>query len=191
MRANRSRLLNAAGALALCSVIATATLCGGVLASAGTAWAHAVRVASDPGENAAVTEQPARVSATFNEPMQARFAAMTVLGPDGASWSDGGTEVDGAVISVGVRPGGPIGDYTVNYRATSADGHVVAGSWSYRLVAATAESEARTTLPAAPSVAAEPPATDAGAERRPMWPFVAAVSAILAAGAILAVRRRR
>ena len=50
--------------------------------------AHAARIASDPAENAALTESPPRVSATFNEAMQAEFAAMTVVGPDGNLWSD-------------------------------------------------------------------------------------------------------
>ncbi|MGB3355733.1 MAG: copper resistance CopC family protein, partial [Mycobacterium sp.] len=110
-------------------------LLAGALTQAGPAWAHATRIAGDPAENTELTEQPTRVSATFNEPMQPRFAAMTVIGPDGEQWSEGEPGVDGAVISVGVRPGGPAGEYTVNYRATSADGHVVTGSWSYRLIA--------------------------------------------------------
>ncbi len=68
--------------------------------------------------------------------MQHQFAAMTVVGPDGNLWSTGEPEVDGAVVSVGVRPLGPAGTYTVNYRATSADGHVVSGSWSFQLTVA-------------------------------------------------------
>ena len=40
------------------------------------------------------------------------------------------------VTSVGVRPLGPSGTYTVNYRVTSADGHVVSGSWPFRLTVA-------------------------------------------------------
>ncbi len=103
---------------------------------AGAAWAHAARIAGDPAENAQLAQQPARVTATFSEPMQSQFAAMTVIGPDGAQWSDGGPAVDGALISVAVRPGGPAGSYAVNYRATSADGHVVTGSWSYQLLTA-------------------------------------------------------
>ena len=39
----------------------------------------------------------------------------------------------GTVVSIGMRPLGPAGNYTVNYRVTSADGHVVAGSWSFQL----------------------------------------------------------
>ncbi|GJF09956.1 copper resistance protein C [Mycolicibacterium cyprinidarum] len=167
----------------------TVTLLAGALACAGGAWAHAARIASDPAENAVLTEAPSRVSATFNEPMQAQFAAMTVIGPDGDKWSDGEPDVDGAVISIGVRPGGPAGDYTVNYRATSADGHVVTGSWSYRLAVAATGSEAPPVSTVAPTTPAAPVAVTTGDEP-PVWPFVVAASAIVAAGAIWAVRRR-
>ena len=61
---------------------------------------------------------------------------MTVVGPDGNLWSTGDPQVQGAVIAVGVRPLGPAGTYTVNYRVTSADGHPVSGSWSFRLTVA-------------------------------------------------------
>ncbi|WP_019734614.1 copper resistance CopC family protein, partial [Mycobacterium avium] len=97
------------------------------------AWAHAARVATDPAADAALTTGPHRVSATFNEQLQTTFAAMTVVGPDGNVWSTGEPTVQGAVVSVAVRPLGPAGTYTANYRVTSADGHVVAGSWSFRL----------------------------------------------------------
>src|SRR4029450_4502460 len=90
-------------------------------------------IATDPAENAALAKAPPRVSATFNEQLQPEFAAMTVVGPDGNLWSNGDPQVQGAVIAVGVRPLGPSGTYTVNYRVTSADGHVVSGSWSFPL----------------------------------------------------------
>ena len=97
------------------------------LAGAPVTSAHTVRIGTDPAENAAMTQGPARVSATFNEQLQPEFAAMTVVGPDGNLWSNGDPQVQGAVISVGVRPLGPSGTYTVNYRVTSADGHPVSG----------------------------------------------------------------
>lgn len=82
---------------------------------------------ADPADGAALTVGPDRVSATFDEPLQPTFAAMTVVGPDGKGWSTGDPAVRGAVVSIGVRPLGPAGTYTVNYRVTSADGHVVSG----------------------------------------------------------------
>src|SRR6202011_5537210 len=99
------------------------------------ASAHAVLIATDPAKGAKLTTGPAQVSATFNEPLQTAFAAMTVVGPDTNLWSTGDPRVDGAVISVALRPLGPAGSYTVNYRVTSADGHVVTGSWAFELTA--------------------------------------------------------
>ena len=104
--------------------------------------------------------------------MQPQFAAMTVVGPDGNLWSTGDPEVDGAVVSVGVRPLGPAGTYTVNYRATSADGHVVSGSWSFRLtVAGTGTSGA---------VGRGRPSEHANTI--PVWPFYAGAVLIVGAG---------
>lgn len=175
---------------ALFIMAVTFGLVAGALGSASTAWAHAARIASDPGENAQLELPPASVNATFNEPMQSRFAAMTVIGPDGALWSDGDPTVDGAVISVLVRPGGPAGEYTVNYRATSADGHVVTGSWSYRVrTAGAAPASPTAEAPTATPVSA-PAETDRVGGGVPVWPFVAAAVLLVAAGVLWAVRRR-
>lgn len=175
-------------------VIVVAALMLGLLASAlayaGAASAHATRIASDPAENAELTQPPPRVSATFNEPMSPQFAAMTVIGPDGTQFSDGEPDVAGAVISVGVRPGGPAGSYTVNYRATSADGHVVSGSWSYRLITAATGAAPPPTTSATQGAAVAAPAANPPTDGLPMWPFAAAVAVIVAAGAVWAVRRR-
>ena len=113
--------------LLLAAMALTATV------NAQVASAHATRVSAEPADNAVLTAGPDQVSATFNEQLQTTFAAMTVVGPDGNVWSSGEPTVQGAVVSIGLRPLGPAGTYTVNYRVTSADGHVVSGSWSFRL----------------------------------------------------------
>jgi copper resistance protein C len=166
-------------------------LVAGTLGSAGVAAAHAARIASDPVEDASLSHPPSRVSATFNEAMQSQFAAMTVVGPDGDLWSTGEPEVNGAIISVGVRPLGPSGTYTVNYRATSADGHVVSGSWSFQLTVA------GTGTPGPPvTEASSPPAGDApgnpeGTGGIPVWPFFVGAVVIIGAGALWAAQRRK
>jgi methionine-rich copper-binding protein CopC len=148
------------------------------LAGAGVASAHATRIASDPADKAVLSASPSRVSATFNEALQSQFAAMTVVGPDGNLWSTGDPHVQGAIISIGLRPLGPAGTYTVNYRVTSADGHVVSGNWSFQLTTA------GTGTPG-PSAAAPP--SDGGP---PIWPFAVIAVIIVAGGAWWAVRRQ-
>jgi len=149
------------------------------MATAGTppAAAHTVLVSSDPPAGATLTAGPDRVSATFNEDLQPGFAAMTVVGPDGNLWSVGDPSVSGAVAGIGVRPLGPSGQYSVNYRVTSADGHVVSGSWSFTVTQST-------TATPGPPVAPDSPES-----RIPLWPFLATAGAI-AAAALWALRRR-
>lgn len=160
------------------SLLLTAIALAAALAAA-PAFAHAVRLSTDPAENAQLTVGPTQVSATFNERLQTTFAAMTVVGPDDHLWSTGEPRVQGPVISVDVRPLGPVGDYTAHYRVTSADGHVVSGSWSFRLTSP----GTGTPGPAAHSAGA-------GGDDIPMWPFAAGAVLLVAGAAWWAVRHR-
>ena len=150
------------------------------LSSAPTASAHAVRIATDPAVDAVVATGPHQVSATFNEHLQTLFGAMTVVGPDGNLWSSGEPRIDGALISIDLMPLGPVGTYTVNYRVTSADGHVVSGAWSFRLTVASTGTPGPSASTAAPS-----------GDGIPVWPFFVAAGVIVAAGGLWAVRRQR
>lgn len=147
--------------------------------TAPAAAAHATRVSTDPAADAVLAAGPQRVSATFNEQLQTTFAAMTVVGPDGNVWSTGEPTVQGAVVGIALRALGPTGTYTVNYRVTSADGHVVSGSWSFRL-----------TVPGT-GTPGPPAAGPDGGGALPVWPFVAIAVALIAGGAWWAARRRR
>ena len=145
------------------------------------ASAHAVRIATDPAVDAMLTTGPTQVSATFNEALQTGFAAMTVVGPDANLWSTGDTHVQGAIASVAVMPLGPAGTYTVNYRVTSADGHVVSGSWPFHL-----------TTPGTGKPG--PPAATAGGSNThgmPWWPFAAAAAVTVAGAVLWSTRSRR
>jgi methionine-rich copper-binding protein CopC len=162
--------------------VAAVLLAAGAFAAtltAGPAGAHAARVAVDPAEHAVLNTGPPRVSATFNEDLQTTFAAMTVVGPDGHLWSADQPQVNGTVVSVGVRPLGPVGDYTVNYRVTSADGHVVSGSWSFRLTAAG---------PGTPGPSAQP--RDDSPDDLPIWPFVLGALVLVGGGVWWAARNK-
>lgn len=162
------------------------------LAAATTASAHAALVSSDPADGTSLPTAPARVSATFNEAMQPAFAAMTVVGPDGGQWADGDVAVQGATLSVAVRQGAPAGTYTVNYRATSADGHVVSGSWSFTSAESrpVPASPPTTPAPAAEETPAAAPTSAPTEDGMPVWPFAVGATVIVAGGALWAVRRR-
>ncbi|BBY40298.1 copper resistance protein C [Mycobacterium mantenii] len=159
-------------------------MCAGVMLVIATlvapaASAHATRVSTDPAADAALASGPQRVSATFNEQLQTSFAAMTVIGPDGNVWSTGEPTVQGAAVGIALRALGPAGTYTVNYRVTSADGHVVSGSWSFRL-----------TVPGT-GTPGPPAARPDGGGALPVWPFIAVAVAVVAGGAWRAARGRR
>lgn len=123
---------------------------------------------------------PQRVSATFNEQLQTTFAAMTVVGPDGNVWSAGEPTVAGAMVSIALRPLGPSGTYTVNYRVTFRG-----RPRGVRVLVVPAHGVRHRHARAA------------GCRRRggggdvPVWPFVAAALALVAGGAWWAVRHRR
>ncbi len=158
--------------LLVAAMMSTATM------NAQPAGAHAARVSTEPADNAVLAVGPDRVSATFNEKLQTAFAAMTVVGPDANVWSTGEPSVQGAIVAVGLRPLGPAGTYTVNDRVTSADGHVVSGSWSFRL-----------TVPGT-GTPGPPAAGPTGGGGTPIWPFAALAVALVAAGGWWALRRR-
>lgn len=165
------------------------------MALPAVASAHAVKVSSDPAENAVLSGPPVQVSATFNEPLQKRFSAMTVIGPDDKTdqWQAGDPVVSGAVISVGVKAGAPAGKYTVNYRVISEDGHPVDGSWAFTITGSGSSAAA-----GAPAISQQPSGTTSSAPvpsanptdgDLPMWPFVVAV--VVSVGAALIWTQRR
>lgn len=159
-------------------VVLSALLFTGLLATAPAASAHTVLTATDPAADSTVNAGPSRVTATFNEELQPTFAAMTVVGPDGNLWSQGDATVDGTTASVGLRPLGPSGSYTVNYRVTSEDGHVVSGSWSFTVTV--------------PSTGTPGPAVEPAAKRDriALWPFIVGAAVLVAGAAAWGLRRR-
>lgn len=156
------------------------------LAGAGVAAAHATLISSDPAPGTALAVSPTKVSATFSEDLQPAFAAMTVIGPDGNLWSAGDVRVTGPVAEVDVRPLGPSGTYTANYRVTSADGHVITGSWAFDLTVAATGTPGPSVAPAPAPAAAPVAPTDDGL---PVWPFVVAAVALVGAGVWWSRRR--
>lgn len=106
----------------------------GLLSGVPTAAAHAQLKSSNPADGARLTSVPEQIRLEFSEPVDAGFATVSVLGPDGKShWVAGKARADGAKVSAPLRPLGPKGRYVIKYRVLSADGHPVSGSVTFSL----------------------------------------------------------
>lgn len=107
----------------------------GLMTGAPAAWAHATLVAASPADGAIVAHAPARVSATFDEPVGVSPGSLEVFAPSGSRVDTGGT-IHGSKpqeIIVGLRPGLGHGTYTVGWHVISADSHPVQGAWTFSI----------------------------------------------------------
>ncbi|MGO4618136.1 copper resistance protein CopC [Nocardia sp. 2YAB30] len=161
------------------AVMAGVFLLGFGVAATGVASAHSTPTGSVPDDNATVDSGPARVSITFNEELQPSFPALTVVGPDGNLWSKGDPVVEGKTVSVTVGELGPVGEYTVGYRVTSADGHPVSGKRHFTL------SKPGSGTPGPKANAKTVDGDEDGSGGVPLWVFV--LGAIVLFGGGLAV----
>ena len=99
-----------------------------------TASAHAVLEKTDPVASATVASSPSRVTLTFDEPVEPRFAVISVTDADGHQQANLGPPYalpgDPDTLAVDVRHL-PQGWYLVYWRAISADGHPVRGAFTF------------------------------------------------------------
>lgn len=111
---------------------AAVAMCFGLL-FAGPAAAHADLVSMVPASGSTLLEGPSSVELTFGEEMRALGSTVVVIDPNGHEVQQGGLEVSGNVISIGVQSITTPGIYHVNFRVLSADGHVVTQSETFTL----------------------------------------------------------
>ena len=114
------------------SVAVAAALVGGAAAPAvvlaPVAGAHSVLVSIDPEDGSELDTPPDEIVLTFNEEINQSFASVAVTaGENRANRVVGDPSVAGETVTVDVDELEP-GPYTVGYRVTSSDGHVVSGS---------------------------------------------------------------
>jgi methionine-rich copper-binding protein CopC len=97
------------------------------------AWGHAALVRSTPAQRVTLARSPDRVRLWFNEPLEAKFARVSVWDAEGRQVDQQDVLVgpeDPKALSVGISALGP-GRYTIRYRVLSVDGHVVEGSFRF------------------------------------------------------------
>jgi copper transport protein len=105
-----------------------------VLCIAGTAWAHATLVSSEPADGSVLSEPPKMVQLHFNEGV-----APVVIGVIDAAGKarDVTNRVVGQSVQIVLPDDLPQGTQIVSYRVVSEDGHPVAGSVLFSIGAVT------------------------------------------------------
>ncbi|WP_299950981.1 copper resistance protein CopC [uncultured Modestobacter sp.] len=183
-----------AGLPALLTVLILAVLV--LAAGVGPARAHDGLVRTSPGSGAAVTSSPTVVELEFTGEPLPLGTQVVVTGPDGGSVSDGAAEISGRSVVQPLADGVPAGDYTVEWRSTSSDGHALTGSFAFTVATApapatsAAASAEGTTAPAADGSTGTNPGTEldgdpALAEAGRATGNGPAVGWLIAAGAVL------
>lgn len=103
-----------------------------ILVPLAPASAHNSALSSTPAEGSTVTTQPGTFTLTTNDALMQvpESNLMYVVDSAGRYYGDGCATVKGASISTTATLGAA-GDYTVQWRVVSTDGHPVSGSWSF------------------------------------------------------------
>ena len=140
----------AAGALAL------AVLTPGALL-APTALAHSELVASDPADGATLDAAPTTVSFTFNEPLMPDFVRFVATDPSGATGDLPVSSVEGPTATIDWPPAAPGGEWRVNYRVVSQDGHPIEGGITFSYAAASPMPSPTSAAPTSASPTSAPP----------------------------------
>jgi copper resistance protein C len=106
-------------------VVAVVTL----VFAAGPAAAHTELISTTPADQQTVGRTPAVVVLTFDDSLLAMGTQVVVTGPQGPV-QIGTPDVAETRVSQNLQ-GGPAGHYTVAWRVTAADGHPLAGTFTF------------------------------------------------------------
>jgi methionine-rich copper-binding protein CopC len=180
----RRAMMTAVAAAVFTAVVTTAVA---VLGPA-PAWSHSRLLRTDPADGSVVDTPVPAVTLTFNEPVKQRFTTIVVAGPGGVSFSDGAVRVVDTTVTQRVHPLRS-GQYTVAWRAVSADTHPVQGEFRFSVA-----------LPPGLEPTVAPPTRSAGAPRPVAGHVNAGSGSVWLAGAVgvavvvvlaITLRRRR
>lgn len=122
------------------------------------AQAHSVLLGTDPEDGAQLAGAPETVSLTFNEDITELGTEVVITTEDGEDVTRGETQINGPVVSQDLTEVRPAGAYTVTWRAVSADGHPISGTFAFT---------AAEDVGAAPDQAETDPATEETPEDDP------------------------
>ncbi|MBB1028449.1 copper resistance protein CopC [Dietzia sp. DQ11-38-2] len=181
-------------------VLAAAVIAGGAAVPATVlvpvAAAHSVLVSVEPEDGATLDASPDQVALTFNEEINQMFASVAVTtGDDRTNLVVGEPSVEGETVTAEVDDL-PDGAYTVGYRVTSADGHVVTGSSVFTVQSAAGAAgdpagEVDDQADPAGNQIADETSGEATTGVNPALWVVAGLAVLLIGGAVVLLRRGR
>jgi copper resistance protein C len=160
----------------LTSGAAAAALALGLLAGSAPAQAHDALASTSPAAGETVTTNPGKVSITLTNAPDTGLPGsniITVTAPDGHVVSEGDIAVDGATLSINAAIDHD-GEHTVEWRAVSADGHPIDGTFTFTYAGVGSHGAEETSTAAATT---EPTATSAAPSPAPATESPAAASA--------------
>jgi len=172
------------------------------IAIATPASAHVRLLASNPEPGQALSAPPQSIQLTFDEPLR-NAPTITVTDPNGTQWAMGRPTMDQKVVTIPADARqGPAGKYTIGYRVTGQDNHLITGDIQFDILTAFGQPGAAPegNAPAAPVQQpagenheghAQPSTPDSGGI--PTWVAILGTIVVLGAGAglIIGIRRRR
>jgi copper resistance protein C len=182
----------------LALLVATVLATLGLLAAGTTvAQAHDELVGSTPAPGATLDAAPSDVELEFSGQIQELGTEVLVTGDDGTTVSEGPAQVDGTTVVQPLTADLPAGGYTVDWRATSADGHPLSDRFTFTVTASSTDAAATTTTDSA-ATSSPPVTTDVGeaAAASPstssaaIW-IAGAAAVVLLLAALVVVRRLR
>jgi copper resistance protein C len=112
-------------------VLATATSLALLVTGTGIAQAHDELAGSSPEAGGTVDAAPGTVELEFSGDVQELGSEVVVTAADGSTVSEGALQVDGRTVTQPLAGDLAGGEYTVDWRVTSADGHPESDSYTF------------------------------------------------------------
>ncbi|AJT43180.1 hypothetical protein UM93_15030 [Psychromicrobium lacuslunae] len=162
-----------------------------LLLSAPAASAHDSVESTSPANGAKIASMPEQVSLTLNNTPAAIGSKIEVKDASGTNWASGEVSVLDKVASEQLKPGAPAGQYTVNWRLVSSDGHPIDGSFSFTVTGGSTATSGATLGSAAPVSSPEPQSSTATGGFPWLIVIVAGVAVLVLVALFLVVRRLR
>jgi methionine-rich copper-binding protein CopC len=109
-----------------------------LLITSPSAFAHTSLITSNPARGSVILKLPSKIALTFDDSLltlgKTAINRVVVTDPTGVVITSGIDVVKGAVVTDAFKAGqSSRGKYTVSYRVSALDGHIVTGKFTFTL----------------------------------------------------------